>query len=539
MSKLLEIFGRAITIDTADLIWHWLDAIQSAGSQTESEPNRKLSEIIELIGQNKTNSAEKKLHSYISNNPECPKGRLAAAAISIEKSQLQQAIDHLTGVYTRMPTNTMALYALGHCYERLGKESEAVEFYQDCLKFKNYLHLPRQRLAAIYFKNGQLEKTIREYELLRAEYPDDLDSLVTLGYLYIADSAYVRAMDTFNTAILIHPDNFHADNVEIDELLIEGQGYEALERIDNLLQEEPERADLCLKRADALTAIGAGDQAVEQYQEAMRLCPHFLEATIKLGTCYMQMGETQLAAKQFNLAAEINDQIVEAYIGLATAQKLSVNKPEAIVTLSLAAAIGPNSSMLLAQTAILQFLDGIGSNVLPTSPEQMEQMINTVIYSHQQQIKERPQNPELQNRLGVLLMSAGRLNEAIKAFENTLKLNPTYLRAASKLAICLFEMNQREQAFEQLKEPQCIDPQMLVLHYRTALLYCDRIKFASSLLNLEHFLENNFTAPEATVNIALVLQNLGLLDRAATMWDYLEETTSQAAKSQKPFLNDN
>ena len=80
---------------------------------------------------------------------------------------------------------------------------------------------------------------------------------------------------------------------------------------------------------------------------------------------------------------------------------------------------------------------------------------------------------------------------------------------------------------------------MLSLHYRTALLYCDRIKFASSLLNLEHFLENNFAAPEATVNIALVLQNLGLLDRAATMWDYLEETTSYAAKSQKPFFGEN
>ena len=539
MSKLLEIFGRAITVDTADLMWHWLGAIQSAQSQKDADSNVKLSEILELIGQNKTDSAEKKLHTYISNNPECPKGRLAAAAIFIEKSQLQRAIEHLTSVYTRIPTNTMALYALGHCYERLGKESKAVEFYQDCLKFKNYLHLPRQRLAAIYFKNGQLEKTIREYELLRTEYPDDLDSLVTLGYLYIADSSFGRAMDTFNTAILIHPDNFHADNIEIDELLMEGQAYEALERIDNLLQEEPERADLCLKRADALIAIGAGEQAVEQYQEAMRLCPHFLEATIKLGTCYMQMGETELAAKQFNLAAEINDQIIEAYIGLATAQKLSGNKPEAIVTLSLAAAIGPNSSMLLAQTAILQFIVEIDGYVIPSSPEQMEQMINTVINSHQQQIKERPQNPELQNRLGVLLMSAGRLNEAIKAFENTLRLNPTYLRSASKLAICYFEINQKEQSLEQLKEPQCIDPQMLGLHYQTALLYCDRIKFASSMLNLEQFLENNFAAPEATVNIALVLQNLGLLDRAATMWDYLEETTSYAARSQNPFFGDN
>ena len=74
---------------------------------------------------------------------------------------------------------------------------------------------------------------------------------------------------------------------------------------------------------------------------------------------------------------------------------------------------------------------------------------------------------------------------------------------------------------------------MLELHYKTALLYCDKIKFASSLIDFENKLECNMTScSNAGVNISIVLQNLGLLDRVTTMWENLSDTTRQAIKSQ-------
>jgi tetratricopeptide (TPR) repeat protein len=130
------------------------------------------------------------------------------------------------------------------------------------------------------------------------------------------------------------------------------------------------------------------------------------------------------------------------------------------------------------------------------------------------------------------MMSVGRIDEAIKAFQSALEINPTYTRARSKMAVCLFETDQKEVALEQLIGPDCLDKDTLELHYKVALLYCDRIKFASSLINLERLLENNFACTDATVNISVVLQNLGLLDRAAAMWDNLSDMAAQA-------MNDN
>ncbi len=536
MSQLLEILGRAIAIDIADLLWHWLNSAKLPKDDSQTARYRQLNKAVELMGDMKLDAAAQQLRMYLFENPSCTYGRLAVAAICLHNNRLAEAIKELNSVYMRQPNNTMALYALGYCYERLGKESQAIEFYQDCLKFKSYLQLPAQRLAAIYFKNGQLEKTIEQYEILKNEYPDDISTLVTLGHLYIATAQYMRAIEAFNTAILIHPDNFHTQDDNVDQLFAEGQFHEALEELEYLLQGQPDRADLLVKHGDVLRVLGAASEAVSQYEEALRICPDFLEATIKLGTQYLQLHHDRLAAQQFNKAVEINDKIVDAYIGLATSQKLAGNLSDAVGTLSLAAAIQPNSSLLFAETAALRFQEGLRKNLpFDNLQDDPTNLTRAVIAAHRQQITHRPQNPDLHYRLGVLMMSIGRLAESIQSFQTVLEINPDYNRARSKLAICLFEINQKDKALEHLPGPDRLDKDTLELHYKTALLYCDKVKFASSLMNLERHLENNFARPDAAVNISIVLQNLGLLDRVTTMWDNLSDTADAAINADYPF----
>lgn len=534
MSILLEILGRAIAADTAELIWHWLNEIKERGN-VQPDRSQSLTKVISLVSEMKTKTAKEQLRLYLFDNPSCILGRMAAAAIYLQENRLENAVEELNSIYTRQPNNTMALYALGHCHERLGQQPQAIEFYQDCLKFKNYLQLPRQRLAAIYFKNAQIEKTILEYELLKNEYPDDIASLIILGHLYIAHADFSKAVETFNTAILIHPDNFNTENNEIDQLICQGQLYVAMEHIDNILQAHDPRPDLLLKRADILGKLDSIQESIYYYEQALDICPDFLEATIKLGTQYLQLGNESLAAKQFNKAVEINDKIVDAYIGLAIAQKMAGNSYEAFVTLSLAASIQPNSSLLFAQAATLQFKAGLEEKAIHYQSTNSGNLIDTVIAAHQQQISLCPNNPDLHYRLGVLMMSVNQLEDALNQFQAALDINPMFNRAKSKLLVCLFETDRKQQAQKYLVADNCLNQDTLNLHYKTALLYCDKIKFASSLLNLEQYMHDNFASTDTTVNISIILQNLGLLDRASIMWDNLTDTTNQAIKANYQF----
>ena len=58
MSKLLEILGRAIAVDTADLICHWLQAVTSNKRDSQSLNTQQLFKVIELISDMKLETAE-------------------------------------------------------------------------------------------------------------------------------------------------------------------------------------------------------------------------------------------------------------------------------------------------------------------------------------------------------------------------------------------------------------------------------------------------------------------------------------------------
>ena len=474
MSKLLEIFGRGITVDVSDLIWHWLTVVGLCEKHAESSQYQQLSEIVKLMGDKKLDAAEEHLKLYLFEYSSCIYGRLASAAICLYKNQLEDAIEELNSVYRQRPNNTMALYALGHCYERLDKESRAVEFYQDCLKFKNYLQLPRQRLAAIYFKNNQLEKAAQEYELLKEEYPDDISTLVILGYLYISLGWYPKAIEAFNSAILLHPDNFYAGGEageDVDNLVSNGQLREAIELLDTLLMEHPDKADLIAKRGDILGMLGETAEAASQYKQAIGICPDFLEATIKLGTQCLQLNQVYSAAQQFNRAVEINDEIIDAYIGLSISQKLAGDSSTALATVSLAAALQPNSSLLFAETVTLQLQSAWEVHETAHVADDEPNLVEQAIRMHQQQITADPQNPDLRYRLGMLMLNAGSIAEAEKLFRDAINLHTTFHRAKTKLALCLFEQDQTHAALEKLTCSDRLDPITLQLQSFLRSLY--------------------------------------------------------------------
>jgi tetratricopeptide (TPR) repeat protein len=241
------------------------------------------------------------------------------------------------------------------------------------------------------------------------------------------------------------------------------------------------------------------------------------------------MRAEQLAAQQFNRAVEINDKIVEAYTGLAAAQKLAGRTEEAIHTLSLACAIQPNSSFLFTETAKLVLKAALESNML-SAPEDGQSMEQIVVAAHTRHLEESPQNPDLHYRLGILCMNAGQLRQAADSFNAALEINPTFVRAATKLAVCLFDAGHHEEALALVMPAGQYDAQTLDLYYKTALLYSNRVKFASSVINLQRQIERNLGPDlDPTMNISIVLQNLGLSDTVGLMWENLCQTARHAA----------
>lgn len=519
MSAILEIFGRGATIHTAELLAQWLVEFQCARGD---EMTPALHQIVDLLTAGKLRQLEERLSAHLFVQPDCIQGRLASAALWLQYNDLDQATADLRRVTTQQPTNTMGLYALGHCNERLKQESEAIACYQDCLKFKDYLQLPLQRLAAIHLKNGEFAKAIGFYEQLKSIHPDDLSAQLSLGHLYIATEQYNAAIDAFNTAILMHPDTLMFQDMDLERLVADHELYDAIDYIDEQLSLYPNRADLFSKKADVLCMLGATSDAIEAYRQALHLCPTYLDVAVKLGTLYVKNQNPLAAADLFVQAMNINDLIIDGYLGLSISHKLNQGMNGATSALSSATMLLPNTVLLFGETTRLLAdalnHDTVGLDNDPTPSEML------AIEAHEKHIQAQPANPAPYYRLALLHLRANGPEYAAGFFQSALLLSPMFDRANTKLAMCLYSMGDTVTAFEKLTSNLNLDQETRGLCYETALMYCDQVKFASSLMNMSQNLQENLSQAHAAPQIGLILEDLGVIDPAETIWEGLQET---------------
>ncbi len=94
----------------------------------------------------------------------------------------------------------------------------------------------------------------------------------------------------------------------------------------------------------------------------------------------------------------------------------------------------------------------------------------------------------------------------------------------------MFELGRAPEALALIAPPQEYDAKTLDLYYKTALLYCNRVKFASSVINLQRQIDQKAgTGVDPATNISIVLHNLGLSDTIGLMWENLSQTAAHAA----------
>ena len=221
----------------------------------------------------------------------------------------------------------------------------------------------------------------------------------------------------------------------------------------------------------------------------------------------------------------MNDEIVDAYIGLATAHQFSGDTGEAGRTLSLAASIQQNSTLLFSEAATLHFQSILDDErIQAASDDKVIVMINDVIRAHKEQVRHFESRADVHYKYGILMMVENNYAEAIRTFEKTMQLNPIHYRARHKLCLCRHDNGQVDDAIATLTDPQTLPSATLENYYRTAILYCDRPAFAKALKNIQSRLGESIQDTDVHTNLETILENLGLVDRAFTNWHRMIET---------------
>ena len=459
--------------------------------------------------------------------------RIGLACALDDLGRTESAVTQLQSALEAHPQDPALLFAIGYCHEHLDGLDEAKRFYRASLDVCPYLQNARERLASIYVRQDRIEDAAREYESLCTAQPDDVPTILSLANMYHRLGRLDQAIERYNFALTIDPDNWDARDDLVATYDAAGMYEDAIEEMTDVIEREPAFPDNHMRLGDLYSKVGNDNAALQQYIEAVRIHPGFLEASVKIGTLYLRHADYGQSIHWFNKAIELNDQLLAAYVGLGLAQFELGKIEEADASFEQAADVEPNSTLLFSEVAKLQLkteaerqADAYLAPVQPptaTKPSKstVTDLLDRQIERHRHVLESRPNYADLHYRLGLLLRQRGEIIEAIHHFRIALQINPRYAAAAIKLGIALREVGREGEAIDIFRDAIAVKPDDVALHHQLGLIFADQHKFTLALEQFETALKQDGRNIDLHANIALALQNMGLLERAGAAWETL------------------
>jgi hypothetical protein len=124
---------------------------------------------------------------------------------------------------------------------------------------------------------------------------------------------HAEALDTFDAAIALAPDNAAAHNSRGNALIALNRQAEALAAYDRALALDPLYAEVHYNRANLLQALDRLDDALAGYERALELLPDFTEALLNHGATLHRMTRYTEALADFARAQALKPDFVDAH----------------------------------------------------------------------------------------------------------------------------------------------------------------------------------------------------------------------------------
>ena len=553
MSYLLQLLGRGLGSDLGEILdqYYWtpqpcgLGELEERCAKNHDDANLHLQLGLAYLQSSQLTLAVDHFRKTCLRQPDSLGGRLALAAALAEQRDLDRALEQLKIANQNHLANTRILFAIGFCLERLQRRGEAREYYRDAIERDGALTAARQRLAAIALADGNLAEGIEQYEALRRQMPDQPWVRSTLANLYYRDGQHARSIDEFEAAIAMEPENWSLIDEQVESLVADGQVREAIERLHLLIDNQGPFADVHCRLADLYSRTGDDQAALRYYQLALEFQPQYMEAWVKLGTHHLVQGRWDQSSESFSQASAINDNSMQNYVGMGVAQLAAGRQGEAMASFDLAAAVEPNSTLLVTEMARLQLKSAVaeefarsfaGSGDVPVAEIALDNddLLYVQLARHEEEVSAKPHHADVRYRYGVLLKSEGRLAEALEQFTAAVEINPTYVQAIIHKGITEQELGKSDDVIETFKTVLDIHPEFVDLHYRLGLLYTDRRELDQAVEHMVAAAEGAKDNQQIRAAMALSLQNMGLLDRAAATWRSLRQMHQRSGTQSGP-----
>ena len=140
--------------------------------------------------------------------------------------------------------------------------------------------------------------------------------------------------------------------------------------------------------------------------------------------------------------------------------------------------------------------------------------IDQAIREFQTTLRLNPRWAEAHYNLGILLVRKGRIDEAIDQYQEAIRLYPDYAEAYNNLGIALSRKGQMDEAARQFQEATRRNPDYAEAHYNLGLALGLKGQIAEAISHFEAALKANPNYPEAHIYLGAAFRQRGQTDEA-------------------------
>ena len=268
-----------------------------------------------------------------------------------------ETYENLLGFY---PDNLEARTRLVDLYLKLGDKEKAEQQTEKIKEHSTPGEPGRQALGLIYLRQGKLDESIEELNLIVSAWPDDDKSRYYLATAYEEKGDIEKGLEHFRQ---IKPDSKYFVNAQmhIGHLLERQEKYdEAISVLEKAIELEKGRPELYLMLAWVYETREEYEKAIGVVTDGLKQDEKNLDLTFRLGVLLDKRGDKVSCLKQMKKVLEIDPDHADAlnYIGYTYAEQ-GIRLDEAMELIQKALKLKPDSGYIIDSLGWVYFQKGL------------------------------------------------------------------------------------------------------------------------------------------------------------------------------------
>lgn len=318
-----EYYGWSELIGLVDGEWKYIQAPKPELYNLKRDPGEKMN----LFFENKMVSSEltEKLKNVIEQYS--TEKAMGKRKMSLEEQEKLLSLGYfgytLTGGRLEGPLldpkvgiKEQGLHFKARQYEDEGDFVNAALCYEEILDSKPLVPWDYVRLCEVYMKMNRRGEAIQTLEKGRENLPDSILILSRLSEFYFEAQRYEEAHDTNLVVLSREPRYFNALFMSGIIMKMMKKWPEALDYFERAIRIEPENISVQLQRAYCLGVFGEADEALDLYTKLKQNFSEDYRIYQDLGVFYDSLGKHDLARENFRRVIELNP-VPETYFNFA------------------------------------------------------------------------------------------------------------------------------------------------------------------------------------------------------------------------------